>query len=61
MSRFLWALCLLALKLPLLKKPDTDLLFLNNCRPISNLTFMSELLERPVANQLNAHLTNNSL
>ncbi|KAF7642344.1 hypothetical protein LDENG_00259690 [Lucifuga dentata] len=46
---------------PLLKKHNTDPQILNNYRPISNLPFMSKLLERAVANQLTDHLSNNNL
>ncbi|KAF7654004.1 hypothetical protein LDENG_00075870, partial [Lucifuga dentata] len=46
---------------PLLKKQNTDPQILYNYRPISNLPFMSKLLERAVANQITDHLSNNNL
>ena len=46
--------------IPLLKKPGLDLIF-KNYRPISNLSFVSKLIERAVANQLLDHINKNSL
>ena len=46
---------------PLLKKPTLDPDVLANYRPISNLPFISKILERTVANQLCEHLEKNSL
>ena len=46
---------------PLLKKPNLDPDLMNNYRPISNLSFVSKLLERHVAIQLRHHLDNNDL
>uniref|UniRef100_A0AAQ5ZSU8 Reverse transcriptase domain-containing protein n=1 Tax=Amphiprion ocellaris TaxID=80972 RepID=A0AAQ5ZSU8_AMPOC len=46
---------------PLLKKPTLDPDVLVNYRPISNLPFLSKILERTVANQLCEHLQRNSL
>ena len=46
---------------PLLKKPalpDDDL---NNFRPISNLNFISKILEKVVASRIQSHLLSNSL
>uniref|UniRef100_A0A3B1IDG0 Reverse transcriptase domain-containing protein n=1 Tax=Astyanax mexicanus TaxID=7994 RepID=A0A3B1IDG0_ASTMX len=43
------------------KKPGLDPEDPNNYRPISNLTFLSKLLERAVANQLKIHLLSNNL
>ena len=37
---------------PLLKKPSLDPAELKNCRPVSNLTFASKIVERMVAKQL---------
>ena len=45
---------------PLLKKPELDSSF-NNYRPISNLTFLSKLIERVVSNQLVRYLKDNKL
>ena len=46
---------------PILKKPGLDPDTMSNFRPISNLPFLSKLLERVVASQLNAHLYSNDL
>jgi len=46
---------------PLLKKPGLDASDLANFRPVSNLTFMSKVVERAVAKQLNSYLTDNKL
>uniref|UniRef100_A0A8C6UMC1 Reverse transcriptase domain-containing protein n=1 Tax=Neogobius melanostomus TaxID=47308 RepID=A0A8C6UMC1_9GOBI len=46
---------------PILKKPGSDPSDLNNFRPISNLPFISKLLEKTVAAQLHTHLSSNNL
>ena len=46
---------------PLLKKHNLDPNELKNYRPISNLCFLSKLLEKVVLNQLNFHLSTNNL
>ena len=46
---------------PLLKKPGSDPNIFNNLRPISNLPFISKILEKVVASQIQAHLSNNNL
>ena len=46
---------------PLLKKPTLDPEILSNYRPISNLPFLSKVLERVVVKQLCQHLQENSL
>ena len=43
---------------PLLKKPDLDLTYSNH-RPVSNLTFVSKLVERAAVQQLSHHLNSN--
>ena len=50
-----------ALLLPILKKPHLDPNELNNYHPISNLPFISKLLERVVTSQLVAHLQKHNL
>merc|ERR1711984_53191 len=50
-----------ALVKPLLKKPNLDPLILQNYRPISNLQFLSKLLEKTALSQLNHHLTVNNI
>jgi len=46
-----------AIVTPLLKKPGLDTADMNNYRPVSNLSFMSKLIERAVVNQLHEYLT----
>ena len=46
---------------PILKKPGSDPNDFNNLRPISNLPFISKILEKIVASQLHSHLSSNSL
>ena len=46
---------------PLIKKPNLDPEVLGNYRPVSNLPYLSKILERAVADQLQAHLDTNSL
>ena len=50
-----------ALITPLLKKPSLDPNNLSNYRPISNLSFLSKVLERVVAARITEHLTINNL
>ena len=45
---------------PLLKKPGLDVIF-KNFRPLSNLSFVSKLIERAVFNQIHGHLVSNNL
>ncbi|KAK7909443.1 hypothetical protein WMY93_014127 [Mugilogobius chulae] len=46
---------------PVLKKTGLDPDNLANYRPISNLPFLSKIIERVIASQLQAHLTSNNL
>ncbi|XP_071761460.2 uncharacterized protein LOC139916471 [Centroberyx gerrardi] len=46
---------------PLLKKPTLDPEVLANYRPISNLAFLSKVLEKVVVSQLQDHLKHNNL
>jgi hypothetical protein len=46
---------------PLLKKPSLDREQLKNYRPVSNLAFVSKVIEKAVAQQLNSHLQINAL
>ena len=46
---------------PLLKKPALDKDILNNYRPVSNLPFVSKLVERVIAKQLNMHIDEHAL
>ncbi len=46
---------------PLLKKPNLDYSLLNNYRPISNISFLSKILEKVVLQQLNQFLDEYSI
>ena len=46
---------------PLLKKPNADCELFSNLRPVSNLKFLSRLVEKTVFVQLNNYLTVNGL
>ena len=46
---------------PLLKKTSLSKNELKNYRPVSNLSFISKILEKMVANRLQAHIKNNHL
>ena len=50
-----------ALVTPLLKKDDLDPEVLKNYRPVSNLSFLSKVLERVVAARLTNYMTTNQL
>ena len=50
-----------AIVTPLLKKPGLDTADMGNYRPVSNLSFMSKVVERVVASQLNDYLVANNL
>ena len=50
-----------AIVTPLLKKPGLDIGDMANYRPVSNLTFISKVVERAVAIQLSDYLMSNSL
>ena len=50
-----------AIVTPLLKKPGLDSTDMNNFRPVSNLSFVSKVVERAVASQLNKYLADNDL
>ena len=46
---------------PLLKKPTLDKETLQNYRPMSNLPYVSKLLEKFVSKRIDEHLTENNL
>jgi len=50
-----------AIVTPLLKKDGLDVNIYKNYRPVSNLSFISKLLEKVVAEQLIKHMTENNL
>ena len=45
-----------ALVFPLLKKPTLNRNDMKNYRPVSNLSFLSKIIEKVVANHLNSHI-----
>ena len=51
----------LAIVTPILKKPNLDPTDISNFRPISNLSFVSKLLERAISHQLTVYLESESL
>ncbi|XP_073328899.1 uncharacterized protein [Pagrus major] len=51
----------LAAVTPILKKPGLDPDIISNFRPISNLPFLSKILERVVASQIRTHLHSHEL
>jgi len=50
-----------AIVLPLIKKPGLDAELLKNYRPVSNLPFLSKVLEKVIAQQLTDHMTKHHL
>ena len=46
---------------PLLKKPTLDYEVLKNFRPISNLTFLTKLIEKVIAERLVSHMQDNGM
>ena len=51
----------LAVVKPLIKKPTLDCEVLTNIRPISNLPFLSKLIEKVIAERLEGHMHNNGI
>lgn len=51
----------MALVKPLLKKMSLDPNILKNFRPVSNLSFLSKIIEKIVAKRLNKHMADNGL
>ena len=50
-----------AVLIPLLKKISLDQEIFNNFKPISNLVYISKLIEKVIASRLHSHMTNNNL
>ena len=46
---------------PILKKPDLNTEDLKNYRPISNLSYVSKLIEKVVAKQITNYVSTNNL
>ena len=53
--------CKIALLKLLLKKIGLDIMEKSNYRPVSNLSFLSHLVEKCVLNQLNKHYADNTI
>ena len=53
--------CNSAIVLPLIKKPGLDPLVLKNYRPVSNLSFLSELIEKVITSRILTHIADNDL
>ena len=51
----------MAIVTPILKKPNLDPSDISNFRPISNLSFLSKLLERAISRQMTAYLEGGSM
>ena len=47
--------------IPILKKHNLDFEILNNFRPITNIEFISKIIEKVVLNRLNQHMNANNL
>ena len=50
-----------SLVMPLLKKPSLSKDDMNNYRPVSNLNFVSKIIEKVIANRICSHLERNDL
>ena len=46
---------------PLLKKPTLDCTSFKNLRPVSNIAFMSKVIEKVIAFQLHSHMTRHNM
>ena len=46
---------------PLLKKPSLDCTSFKNFRTVSNIAFMSKVIEKVIAFQLHSHMTRNNM
>ena len=47
--------------MPLLKKPSLSKVDMKNYRPVSNLNFVSKIIEKVIANRIRSHLERNDL
>ena len=52
---------MIAVITPILKRPSLCVTTLGNFHPISNLPFLSKVIEKVVATQLSSHLSANSI
>ena len=46
---------------PLIKKPGLDAEILKNYRPVSNLSFLSKVIEKVIASRIISHIENNAI
>ena len=53
--------CKSAIVLPLIKKPGLDPQVLKNYRPVSNLSFLSKLIEKVISSRILTHIADNNL
>ena len=60
-ERHCWPMLIQLIVTPLLKKPNADCEILKNYRPVSNLTFLSKILEKVVARRLFTYMSENGL
>ena len=53
--------CKSSIIFPLIKKRDLDPEILKNYRPVTNLSFISKIIEKAIATQIHDHLINNDI
>ena len=53
--------CKSAIVLPLIKKPGLDPQVLKNYRPVSNLSFLSKVIEKVISSRILTHIADNDL
>ena len=53
--------CKSSIVTPLIKKPGLDAEILKNYRPVSNLSFLSKVIERVIASRIISHIENNAI
>ena len=46
---------------PIIKKPGLDAEILKNYRPVSNLSFLSKVIEKVIASRIISHIENNAI
>ena len=55
------ASCKSAIISPLIKKTGLDSKILKNYRPVTNLSFISKIIEKTITTQIHSHLINNDI
>ena len=53
--------CKSVIVLPLIKKPGLDPQVLKNYRPVSNLSFLSKLIDKVISSRILTHIADNDL